>query len=143
MAKREPKLLRMSAAPPELGLHPITVRRWIKGGRIQAGKFACRVSRSSTCWARSLGDYWSSPAESAGMDTRRTWISNSNGCKPGRQRRGQETLALADIGSGLKAGRRQLQRLLELVCEDKVGKVAISYEDRVTRFGQKYVETLF
>src|SRR5229473_4116009 len=36
MTKREPKLLRISAAAHELGLHPITVRRWIKAGRIQA-----------------------------------------------------------------------------------------------------------
>src|SRR5260221_10467513 len=36
MAKREPKLLRISVAAHELGLHPITVRRWIKAGRIQA-----------------------------------------------------------------------------------------------------------
>ena len=35
MAKREPKLLRLSVAVHELGLHPITVRRWIKAGRIQ------------------------------------------------------------------------------------------------------------
>jgi hypothetical protein len=36
MVKREPRLLRMSAAAHELGLHPITVRRWMKAGRIQA-----------------------------------------------------------------------------------------------------------
>jgi len=59
------------------------------------------------------------------------------------ERQGQETLVLADIGSGLKAGRRHLQRLLKLVCEDKVGEVAITYEDRLTRFGQEYLETLF
>src|SRR5437667_5323872 len=35
MAKRERKLLRIGAAAHELGLHPITVRRWIKAGRIQ------------------------------------------------------------------------------------------------------------
>jgi excisionase family DNA binding protein len=35
MSKREPKLLRLSAAAHELGLHPMTVRRWIKAGRIQ------------------------------------------------------------------------------------------------------------
>src|SRR5216683_3093119 len=29
------KLLRIGAAAHELGLHPITVRRWIKAGRIQ------------------------------------------------------------------------------------------------------------
>ena len=36
MTKREQKLLRVGAAAHELGLHPITVRRWIKAGRIQA-----------------------------------------------------------------------------------------------------------
>jgi excisionase family DNA binding protein len=35
MVKREPKLLRLSGAAHELGLHPMTVRRWIKAGRIQ------------------------------------------------------------------------------------------------------------
>src|SRR5947209_20381630 len=59
------------------------------------------------------------------------------------ERKGMETLVLSDIGSGLKASRRQLQRLLKLVCEDKVGEVAITYEDRLTRFGQEYLETLF
>lgn len=54
-----------------------------------------------------------------------------------------EMLVLSDIGSGLKASRRQFQRLLRLVCEDKVGEVAITYEDRLTRFGQEYLETLF
>ena len=59
------------------------------------------------------------------------------------QTKGQETLVLSDIGSGLKAGRRHLQRLLKLVCEDKVAEVAITYEDRLTRFGQEFLETLF
>jgi predicted site-specific integrase-resolvase len=55
------------------------------------------------------------------------------------QRRGQETLVLSDIGSGLKASRRQLQRLLKLVCADKVAEVAITSEDRLTGFGQEYL----
>src|SRR6266851_5330760 len=44
----EPKLLRVSRAAHELGLHPFTVRKWIKAGKIQAiwvGKEA-RVPRS-------------------------------------------------------------------------------------------------
>jgi len=44
----ELKLLRVSRAAHELGLHPFTVRKWIKAGKIQAiwvGKEA-RVPRS-------------------------------------------------------------------------------------------------
>ena len=59
------------------------------------------------------------------------------------ERKGTEILVLSDVGSGLKASRRQLQRLLKLVCEDKVAEVVITSEDRLTRFGQEYLETLF
>ena len=59
------------------------------------------------------------------------------------ERAGQEILTLADIGSGLKATRRQLQRLLTLVCKERVGEIAVTYEDRLTRFGQPYLDTLF
>jgi putative resolvase len=33
--------------------------------------------------------------------------------------------------------------LLKLVCEDRVGEIAITYEDRLTRFGQEYLQMLF
>ncbi len=59
------------------------------------------------------------------------------------ERKGAEILVLSEIGSGLKASRRQLQRLLKLVCEDKVAEVVLTYEDRLTRFGQEFLETLF
>lgn len=36
-----------------------------------------------------------------------------------------------------------MQRLLKLVYEDKVSELAVAYEDRLTRFGQAYVEILF
>jgi predicted site-specific integrase-resolvase len=50
---------------------------------------------------------------------------------------------LSAIGSGLKASRRRLRRLLKLVGEDQMAEVAITPEDRLTRFGQANLETLF
>lgn len=150
MVKREQKLLRIGAAAHELGLHPITVRRWIKSGRIQAVPMGreVRVPRAeiermvgSTFTGRLVVLYGrvSGHGQKADLDTQlerlQTWAAT--------ERRGQETLVLSDIGSGLKAGRRHLQRLLKLICEDKVAEVAITYEDRLTRFGQAYLETLF
>ncbi len=41
-------------------------------------------------------------------------------------------MMLSDIGSGLSTSRKQLTRLLEMVCEDRVGEVAIMYADRLT-----------
>jgi len=149
MAKREPKLLRISAAAHELGLHPITVRRWIKAGRIQVVPMGREVriprieverlvgkldGRLLILYARVSGHGQKAELETQ-MARLQTWAQT--------ERRGQEWLLLSDIGSGLKAGRRHLQRLLKLVCEDKVGEVAITYDDRLTRFGQEYLETLF
>ena len=145
----EPKLLRVSRAAHELGLHPFTVRKWIKAGKIQAIRVGneARIPRSEIerlvgkIDGRLLVLYGrvSGHGQKDDLDIQiqrlQVWAAT--------ERRGQETVVLSDIGSGLKATRRQLQRLLKLVCEDNIGEVAITYEDRLTRFGQEYLETLF
>ena len=149
MAKREPKLLRLSLAAHELGLHPMTVRRWIKAGRIQVIPVGREVRIPRTEVERLVGKVdgrllvlygrVSGHGQKDDLEIQlkrlQAWAAT--------ERKDMETLVLSDIGSGLKAGRRQLTRLLKLVCEDKVGEVAITYEDRLTRFGQEYLETLF
>jgi putative resolvase len=149
MAKQEQKLFRLSQAAHELGLHPITVRRWIKAGRIQVIQVGREVripraeiekivgtldGRLVVLYARVSGH-----GQKADLDTQierlQAWAAT--------ERKGAELLVLSDIGSGLKATRRHLQRLLKLICEDKVAEVVITYEDRLTRFGQEYLETLF
>ncbi len=149
MAKQGQKLLRVGAAAHELGLHPMTVRRWIKAGRLQVVQVGreMRIPRAEIermvgrVDGRLLVLYGrvSGHGQQDDLDVQlqrlQSWASS--------ERMGQETLALSDIGSGLKASRRQLQRLLKLVCEDRVAEVAITSEDRLTRFGQEYLETLF
>lgn len=149
MKAEEPKLLRVSRAAHELGLHPLTVRKWIKTGKIAAIRVGneARIPRSEIerlvgkTDGRLLILYGrvSGQGQKDDLDIQvqrlQAWAAT--------ERRGQASLVLSDIGSGLSASRRQLQRLLKLVCEDKVGEVAITYEDRLTRFGQEYLETLF
>ena len=145
----EAKLLRVSRAAHELGLHPFTVRKWIKAGKIQAIRVGneARIPRSEI--ERLVGQSdgrvlilygrVSGHGQKDDLDIQfqclQAWAAS--------ERKGQETLVLSDIGSGLKASRKQLQRLLKLVCEDKVREVAITYQDRLTRFGREYLETLF
>lgn len=149
MKTEEPKLLRVSRAAHELGLHPLTVRKWIKAGKIAAIRVGneARIPRSEIerlvghTNGRLLILYGrvSGHGQKEDLDIQlqrlQAWAASER-CE-------QETLVLSDIGSGLKASRKQLQRLLKLVCEDKVQEVAITYEDRLTRFGQEYLETLF
>jgi excisionase family DNA binding protein len=149
MKAEEPKLLRVSRAAHELGLHPLTVRKWIKAGKITAIRVGneARIPRSEIerlvgkTDGRLLVLYGrvSGHGQKEDLDIQiqrlQAWAA--------AERKGQDPLVLSDIGSGLKASRRQLQRLLKLMCEDKVGEVAITYEDRLTRLGQEYLETLF
>jgi excisionase family DNA binding protein len=149
MAKQGPKLLRVGAAAHELGLHPMTVRRWIKAGRLQVVQVGreMRIPRAEiepmvgsidgrllVLYGRVSGRRQQDDLHTQ-LERLVAWASS--------ERRGMETLVLADISSGLKAGRKQLQRLLKLVCEDKVAEIAITYEDRLTRFGQEFLDTLF
>ena len=149
MKADEPKLLRISKAAHELGLHPFTVRKWIKQGKIAAiwiGQEA-RVPRSEI--ERLVGKKdgrvivlygrVSGQGQKGDLDTQlarlQAWAQT--------ERAGRPTLVLWDIGSGLSPTRRQLQRLLKLVREDQVAEVVVTYPDRLTRFGQEYLQVLF
>jgi putative resolvase len=149
MAKQEHKLFRVGAAAHELGLHPMTVRRWIKAGRLQVVQVGreMRIPRSEI--ERIVGSVdgrllvlYGRVSGRGQLDDLGTQLERLQAWARA-ERKGMETLVLSDIGSGLKASRRQLQRLLKLVCEDKVAEIAVTYEDRLTRFGQEFLETLF
>jgi len=149
MAKQAQKLLRVGAAAHELGLHPITVRRWIKAGRIQVVQVGREVRIPRSEIERIVGSIdgrllvlYGRVSGRGQLDDLHTQLERlQTWAKVGRK--GMETLVLSDIGSGLKAGRKQLQRLLKLVCEDKVAEIAVTSEDRLTRFGQEFLATLF
>lgn len=52
-------------------------------------------------------------------------------------------LVLKEVGSGLNDRRKQLHTLIKLVMEQKVNNVYVTYQDRLTRFGYHYLETVF
>jgi excisionase family DNA binding protein len=149
MKQDEPKLLRVSKAAHELGLHPFTVRKWIKQGKIHAvwvGQEA-RVPRSEIerlvgkSDGRLLVLYGrvSGQGQIHDLDTQLARLQAWSKA----ERAGKTPLILSDIGSGLKASRTQLNRLLKLVIEDQVAEIAVTYADRLTRFGQEYLQVLF
>ena len=144
-----PKMLRVHMAAHELGLHPFTVRRWIKLGKIQAVKVGqeARIPRSEI--ERLVGKIderiivlYARVSGHGQQDDLATQIARLQ-LWAETERPGQKALVLSDIGSGLKAHRKQLQRLLKMVCEDRIAEIAITSSDRLTRFGQEYLETLF
>lgn len=55
----------------------------------------------------------------------------------------QNPLIMKEVGSGLNDNRAQLQKLLQMVCNNEVRNVYVTYKDRLTRFGFRYLETMF
>ena len=49
----------------------------------------------------------------------------------------------SEIASGLNDNRKELNRLLKDIQDNKVKKVFISFKDRLTRFGFNYFKTVF
>lgn len=149
MKAEEPKLLRVSKAAHELGLHPLTVRKWIKAGKIHAIRVGneARVPRSEIERLAGKTDgrlvvlYGRVSGQSQTVDLERQLARLSAWAE--QERAGRPTLILSDIGSGLKATRRQLQRLLRLVQQDQVVEIVVTFPDRLTRFGQEYLQVLF
>ena len=47
---------------------------------------------------------------------------------------------LTEVGSGLNDKRKKLHQLLDMVLQDKVDRIFVTYKDRLTRFGFYYLE---
>jgi putative resolvase len=145
----EPKMLRVHVAARELGLHPLTVRRWIKQGKLQAVRVGLEARIPRTEIERFLGKtderllvlYGRVSGHGQKADLERQLGALVSWAKA--ERAGRRVLVLSDIGSGISTTRKQLQRLLHLVVGDEVAEIAITYPDRLTRFGQDYLNVLF
>jgi putative resolvase len=140
----EPPPMRVGVAARKLGLHPITVRRWIKLGKINAFRVGNEARIPAMEIARLLGALPKSVVVLYGrvsghdqqddlqaqMEALRTWAK--------QERPGREIVELSDIGSGLKADRKQLRRMLSMIQNDQVAEVVVTYADRLTLFFAGY-----
>jgi len=142
-------MLRSGEVAKRLGLHPLTVRRWVKEGKIAAVQIGREARIPITEVERLLGE------QRAGLLVLYGRVSGHDQ-QPDLQRQveqleqwalvartGQKTLTLTDIGSGLNTERKGLQKLLALVQDYQVAEVAVTFSDRLTRFGLSYLRALF
>lgn len=52
----------------------------------------------------------------------------------------KDVVVLKEVGSGLNDNRKQLRKLLNMIMNEEVDRVYVSYKDRLTRFGFNYIE---
>jgi len=149
MRTEKTRLLRSGEVAKRLGLHPLTVRRWVKEGKISAIPIGREARIPITEVERLLGE------QRAGMLVLYARVSGHDQQEDLQRqvqqleqwallaRTGQKTMTLTDIGSGLDTERKNLQRLLALVQDYQVAEVIVTFSDRLTRFGLSYLQSLF
>ena len=149
MRTEKTRLLRSGEVAKRLGLHPLTVRRWVKEGKIAAIPIGREARIPITEVERLLGE------QRAGLVVLYGRVSGHDQKEELQRqvqqleqwallaRTGQKTMILTDIGSGLNTERKNLQRVLALVQDYQVAEVVVTFSDRLTRFGLSYLQALF
>jgi len=126
-----------------LGLHPRTIQKWDKQGKIRVVRTPGgrrRIPESELRrlqgekGIRSIIGYArvSSNTQKDDLERQVEYL---------RQRGVQEVIT--DIGSGLNEKRKGFLRLLDRVLHNEVDKVVVLYEDRLTRFGFDTLRRVF
>jgi excisionase family DNA binding protein len=149
MRTEKTRLLRSGEVAKRLGLHPLTVRRWVKEGKIAAVQIGREARIPITEVERLLGEqrvgtivlYARVSGHAQQGDLQRQVEQLEQWARLART--GKPTLTLTDIGSGLNTERKNLQKLLAMVLDYQVAEVVVTYADRLTRFGLSYLQVLF
>jgi len=143
--------LRPKEACRVLGVSYVTLRRWIKEGKVKAvrtlgGKY--RIPESEIKRILSGGDsrevraviYARVSSSDQKKDLERQIEYLTQYCSA----KGYRVVdVLSDVASGLKTNRRGLLKLLNYVIDKQVDMVVITYRDRLTRFGFEYLKYFF
>jgi putative resolvase len=149
MKTEKTRLLRSGEVAKRLGLHPLTVRRWVKEGKIAAIPIGREARIPITEVERLLGKQRAGVivlyGRVSGHDQKEDLLRQVQQLEQWAlvARTGQKTMTLTDIGSGLNTERKSLQRLLTLVQDYQVAEVVVTFSDRLTRFGLSYLQALF
>jgi putative resolvase len=146
------KLLTLQEACRRLGVHPNTLRKWDKQGKIRVVRTIGgrrRIPESEV--ERLMGFVKPDVSKKAVIYVRASHEKQKGDLERQKQSllnyaksRGYEVVAvLEDVASGLNEKRKSLSKLFDLVEERRIGVVLVAFKDRLTRFGFSYLERCF
>ena len=142
------RLYRTGEVAKRLGVSTMTVRRWIKEGKINAHRIGkeYRVPESEVLrlLEGKLLDKVVIYARVSSRDQKEDLERQVEYLKNYCSTKGYHVAKIiTDISSGLNENRKGLKQLFKLVENGEVTRVIITYKDRLTRFGFKYLEQYF
>ena len=142
------RLYRTGEVAKRLGVSTMTVRRWIKAGKIKAyqigREFRIPESEVLRLLEGKLPDKVVIYARVSNRDQKEDLERQVEYLKNYCSSKGYQVVKiLTDISSGLNESRKGLKNLFKLVESGEITKVVITYRDRLTRFGFKYLEQYF
>jgi excisionase family DNA binding protein len=148
------KLLTLQEACRRLGIHPNTLRKWDKQGKIRVVRTVGgrrRIPESEL--ERLMGFIKSDVSRKAVIYVRVSSYDQKQKGDLERQKqslldyaksRGYEVVAvLEDVASGLNEKRKSLSKLFNIVERREIGVIIVAFKDRLTRFGFSYLERYF
>jgi putative resolvase len=149
MKTEKARFLRSGEVAKRLGLHPLTVRRWVKEGKIAAVPIGRESRIPITDVERLLGEqrdgililYARVSGHGQKADLDRQVEPLAQWALVGRT--GQQTRTPTDSGAGLNTERRQLVKVLAMVQDYQVAEIVGTFSDRLTRCGLSYLQALF
>jgi len=142
------RLYRTGEVAKRLGVSTMTVRRWVKAGKIKAyqigREFRIPESEVLRLLEGKLPDKVVIYARVSSRDQKEDLERQVEYLKNYCSAKGYHVAKiLTDISSGLNENRMGLKKLFKLVESGDIIKVVITYRDRLTRFGFRYLEQYF
>lgn len=141
-------LVSISVAAKALGVTPLTLRRWEASGKLLPDHVTAGGTRRYD-----LSRLQPELHRKAALEARKTVAYarvSSHDQKADLERQAQVLEAycaaqgwtyeiITDLGSGMNYRKKGLQRLLDDIIADKVGRLVITHRDRLLRFGAELV----
>ena len=132
-------MYRIGEAARILGVSPSTLRRWDKEGKIKPIRIGRdRLYPESTLLkllGRELSNAVAIYARVSSHDQKKDLETQLEFLRCAVAGKYEEVYEVKDIASGIKGNRKGLLKLIELAKTKKIRTIAITYPDRLTRFG--------
>ncbi len=141
------RMYRIGDAAKILGVSVSTLRRWDKEGKVKSIRIGRDRLYPKSLLLKLLGQECSNAvaiyARVSSHDQRKDLETQMEFLRRAVTGKYEEVYEVKDIASGIKGDRKGLLKLIELAKTKKIRAIAVTYPDRLTRFGFEAFKEFF